>query len=165
MLSGFISTTLPTEISKGHHPCTVPQKRHRQESLYFVPNLGTWVLRGRLPCPWCEITGCLPKPRVLHPQPPVRYLMGINILLPTTCSFLQKLFSLSEPACFPALATIQHVLALRGRHQTHHSISVFAKRVQKGQYPRAALRASEWTRQQISSPRMKHCQNSLPGAW
>lgn len=53
------------------------------------------------------------------------------------------------------LALLEHVLALRGRHHTHHS----AKRVQ---HPQAALGASERTRAQNS--KKQHCQNSPPGA-
>lgn len=84
------------------------------------------------------------------------------------CSFLQRnpkhSLSLVWGSLFPAGAISQQVLALRGRLQTYYFISVSANRVQKGQHPQAALRASERTRQQISSPRKRHCQNSLPGA-
>lgn len=124
--------------------------------------------RGRILWPRCKITHHLARPRVLYWQPPAHLCTSYVNNYTAACSFLQRnpKHSLSLVWCslFPAGAISQQVLALRGGLQTYYFISVSANRVQKGQHPQAALRASERTRQQISSPRKRHCQNSLPGA-
>ena len=165
MLSNFISTTLLTEISKWHHSCTVPQKRHRRQSLYFIPNLGT----QEADFPDRDV-----KSHAMYPNQEFcihghLYVSDGNKY--TTACYMQfssKTFSFIRASLFPCSCYLLLPYSMSwhlGEGTKHINPLLSLQRgYQKGQHPRAALRASERTRQQISSPRKQRCQNSLPGA-
>lgn len=128
-----------------HHPWTVPQRRHRP---CFIPSVGNGMTGMGNHTLLTQTKRSAPTAT-----------RGNKYPSPCSCSFLLALFPSLQPA-WNAPALLGHVLALRGRHQTHHS----AKRVQKGQHPQAALGTSERTRAQNPSPKKQRCQSSPPGA-
>lgn len=125
-LSGFISTTLLIEISKSTVPVQRPQKRPDRELCISFP---TWGVRRQTSLPVMGKSHTTYPKQVLHPQP--LESDGNKYTTARYTRFSSK--TLFEPACLPALAILQHVLALQGKHPTRYSVSVFAKRAQKGQ--------------------------------
>lgn len=131
MFPDFTSTSLFPGISTHHHPGQ--SLREGTDPVSFP----AWRM-GSLG--W-EITLHSPKPRDLHPQPP----MGINIPAPAPAVFLLTLhfFLHSSQPGMPLLSWSMSWHSGKERHQIHPS----AKRVQKGQHPQAALEAPERTRE------------------